>query len=110
MLARCSGRERFFGFLDILFKRQAQWASSPNPLTELARVAALGGMSTDDFTACLKNKKIETQILAQRQEAERAFEVNSTPSFIVNGRKVAIGATIADFKAVLDPLIAKAGK
>jgi protein-disulfide isomerase len=110
MLARCSGRERFFGFLDILFKRQAQWAGSPDPLAALAQVAALGGLNADDFKACLKNSKIETQVLAQRQEAEKAFAVNSTPSFIVNGRKVSVGATVADFKAILDPLVAKAGK
>ena len=110
MLARCSGRQRFFGFLDILFKRQAQWAGSADPLAALARVAALGGMSADDFAACLKNKKIENQILAQRKEAEIAFAVRSTPSFIINGRKVTVGAAIADFKAILDPLVAKAGK
>ena len=110
MLARCSGRERFFGFLDILFKRQAQWAGSPDPLAALAKVAALGGLNADDFKACLKNTKIETLVLAQRQEAEKAFAVESTPSFIINGQLVSVGATIADFKAILDPLVAKAGK
>jgi protein-disulfide isomerase len=110
MLARCSGRERFFGFLDILFKRQAQWAGSPDPLAALAQVAALGGLNADDFKACLENKTIENQVLAQRQEAEKAFAIVSTPSFIVNGRKVSVGATIADFKAILDPLVAKGGK
>ena len=28
MLARCSGRDRYFGFLDVLFKGQANWARS----------------------------------------------------------------------------------
>jgi protein-disulfide isomerase len=110
MLARCSGRERFFGFLDILFKRQKQWAASPDPLAALAKVAALGGMSADDFKACLANKKIENQVLAQRQEAEKAFAIRSTPSFIINGRQVTGGTGIADFKAIIDPLLAKAGK
>ncbi len=110
MLARCAGRERYFGFLDILFKRQETWARAPDPLAALARVAALGGMSASDFQACLKNTKIENQILALRQEADKTFSVNSTPSFIINGRLVQIGARFEDFKAVLDPIIAKAGK
>lgn len=110
MLARCSGRDRFFGFLDILFKRQKQWAASADPMAELARVAALGGMSAEEFKACLENKKIETQVLEQRQEAEKIFAVNSTPSFIFNGKKVSVGAKLDDFKAVIDPLVAKAGK
>ncbi len=110
MLARCAGRERFFGFIDILYQRQARWAGSADPLAALTRVAALGGLGADEFNACLKNKTIEDRILTQRQEAQRAFAVNSTPSFIIDGRLVAVGKTIADFKAILDPLVAKAGK
>lgn len=110
MLARCTGRDRFFGFIDILYQRQARWAGSADPLAALARVAALGGLSADEFKACLKNKTIENKILTQRQEAQRAFAVTSTPSFIIDGRLVAVGNTIADFKAILDPLVAKARK
>ena len=73
-------------------------------------MAALGGLSADEFKACLKNKTIENKILTQRQEAQRAFAVTSTPSFIIDGRLVAVGNTIADFKAILDPLVAKARK
>ncbi|MDX1484659.1 MAG: DsbA family protein [Alphaproteobacteria bacterium] len=108
MLARCAGRDRFFAFLDILFKRQAQWAGSNDPLGALARVAALGGLGPDEFKACLANKEIETQVLQQRQEAEQVFGVNSTPSFIVNGRKVR-GADFNAVKAAIDPLLGKPG-
>jgi len=110
MLARCSGHERFFGILNILFKRQEQWAGNPDPLAALARVVALSGMGTSDFQACLKNKKVEDQILAQRQMASKAFAINSTPSFIFNGQKISVGGKVDDFKAIIDPLIAKAGK
>ena len=39
MMVRCSGPERFFGFLEILFKSQESWAGATDPLAELAKIA-----------------------------------------------------------------------
>ncbi len=43
-------------------------------------------------------------------EAENVFAVDSTPSFIVNGRKISLGTSFGNFKAIIDPIIAAAGK
>ena len=110
MLARCAGRERFFAFLDILFKRQKNWAGSTDPINALGQIAALGGMNKEQFAACMQNPKIEKQVLESRMAAENAFTIQSTPSFIVNGRKISGGITFDQFKAIVDPLIAAAGK
>ena len=110
MLARCAGRDRFFAFLDILFMRQKNWARARDPIGALGQIAALGGIDKDQFIACLQNPKIEKQVLEQRLEAEKAFAVNSTPSFIVNGRKISLGSNFDEFKAIIDPIIAAAGK
>jgi protein-disulfide isomerase len=110
MLARCAGRERFFGFLDILFTRQQIWAGSQDPIGALSQIAALGGMNKEQFAACLKDTKIEKQVLEQRMNGENAFSIRSTPSFVVNGRLVSGALTFEEFKAIVDPLIAKAGK
>ncbi len=110
MLARCAGRERFFAFLGILFKRQDSWAKSADPINALGQIAALGGMDRKQFLACLQNPKIEKRVLESRMEAEDAFAVDSTPSFIVNGRKMSLGTSFDQFKAIIDPIIAAAGK
>lgn len=106
MLARCAGRERFFGFLDLLFKQQRNWATAEDPVAALRDLAAQGGMDAREFEACLANPRIEKEVLEQRLEAEKAFSVNSTPSFIVNGRKMTAAATFEGFKRVIDPLLA----
>ncbi len=109
-LARCSGRERFFGFLDLLFKRQAQWAFGPNPMAALGEIAALGGLTEKDLAACFEDSKLLEQIALQKKEAEEKFGVDSTPSFIINGRKHTGSPSYEGLKAAIDPLISAGGK
>lgn len=108
-LARCAGRERFFGFLDLLFKRQAVWAQSPSPMSALGEIAALGGLSDEDLAACFRDDKLLKEIAKQKLEAEQVFNVNSTPSFVINGRKFTGESSYEGLKAAIDPLISKSG-
>ena len=107
MLARCAGRERYFAFLDLFFARQEGWAQAQDPVTALARLAALGGMAESEVDACFRNEDIQKAILGQRLEAENAFSIDSTPSFVINGVKHSGGAGFEDFKAAIDPLLAE---
>ncbi|MFO1189440.1 MAG: DsbA family protein [Alphaproteobacteria bacterium] len=103
-LARCAGPERYHGFVKVLFRSQAEWAASPNPMTALERVAKLGGIDETRFTACTRDEKVLDQILASRQEAERTFQVNSTPTFIIQGRKYTGSLTLDGLREILDSL------
>lgn len=110
MLAQCAGPGRYFGFIDVLFDRQRNWAADQDVIGALKRIAALGGMSGAGFDACLANKDIETAIIQERLEAEQVFKINSTPSFVVDGGTLSGGKSFEELKAVLDPLLAKAGR
>lgn len=88
MLARCSGKERFFGFIDALYQSQENWATPNGWKPGLARIAKLGGMSQETFDQCLANKAVEEPILAKRLEGNQKFGVDSTPTFFINGEKV----------------------
>jgi len=109
-LARCAGRERFFGFLELLFKRQAQWAQSPSPLAALGEIAALGGLSEQDLAACFKDTKLLEEIAMQKKEGEEKLNVDATPSFFINGRKHTGDPSFEDLKAAIDPLVSATGK
>lgn len=89
MMARCAGKERYFGFLDALFAAQDSWATPSGWRTALARIGKLGGMSQEAFDACLADKSVEDAILAKRLEGAQKFGVESTPTFFINGEKVA---------------------
>jgi protein-disulfide isomerase len=88
MMARCAGEERYFGFLDALFSSQESWANPTNWRANLARIAKLGGMSQETFDNCLADKTVEEPILAKRLEGQK-LGVDSTPTFFINGEKVA---------------------
>jgi len=105
MMVRCSGPEHFFGFLEILFKSQTSWAAAADPLAELAKIARLGGMSKEDFDACMANKELMDGILKGEMEAQEKLKVEATPSFIVNGVKHEGNMSLEAFDAILAPLL-----
>ncbi|MBT3792425.1 MAG: DsbA family protein [Rhodospirillales bacterium] len=110
MLARCVGKERSLALIDIIFKRQGAMVAAKDPVAALAKIAGLGGMSKDAVKKCLEDKALQAKILAGRVEAEKVFGIDGTPGFVINGKKVMIDLDPKAFKAVIDPLLAKAGK
>jgi protein-disulfide isomerase len=107
MVARCAGRERYFGFIDAFYAGQQGWARAADPIASLAGIARLGAMAQTDFDTCLKNKVVADKVLKQRLEGEKIFEIDSTPTLIINGAKYSGGLTLDQIKAVMRPLLAK---
>jgi protein-disulfide isomerase len=91
VLARCAPKERFYGFIDTLFSAQDLWARGGDPTQALDRLAKLGGMSEDQFQACMKNDALQNEVLAMRLAGEKQYKVESTPTFFING-KLLVGA------------------
>jgi protein-disulfide isomerase len=88
MLASCAGPDRYFNFVDAMFKQQDTWARASDPVAALGRLAKLGGMSDDQVQACLKDEKLANRIVEIRLAAEKELGVNSTPTFFINGKKL----------------------
>jgi protein-disulfide isomerase len=102
MLARCAAPKRYFGFIEVLFRSQPQWAQSNNPRAALLQVARLGGMSEQDFETCLKNETLMNSIRGGADTANKEFAVKSTPTFFINGTKVSGARPFADFKDAIE--------
>ena len=102
MLAHCAGPDRYFGFVDVLFATQAQWAFVETPMEALKGIAKQGGFSDDSFEACMKNEKIFDHVKSIAERGAKVFEVNSTPTFFINGEKIEGAVPYADFKVILD--------
>jgi protein-disulfide isomerase len=108
MVARCGGGEKYFGFIEVLFRSQAQWSRSDNPRRELARVARFGGLSQNDFDACLVNEPLMTNIREQAADAQQKFGIDSTPTFIIEGKKVTGALPFEDFRDIIEKALEKA--
>ena len=87
MVARSLPPERYLPFVEALFASQDRWAFARgvNSTEELAKMAALAGLSRPAFDAAIANADLRTAILAGQDEAEKVYKVDSTPSFIFNG-------------------------
>ncbi len=107
MLARCGGRKKYFGFIEVLYRSQAQWSRADNPRRELARVARFGGISQKDFEACLVNEPLMTDIREQAADARQKFGIDSTPTFIIEGEKVLGARSFEDCRDVIEKALKK---
>ncbi len=105
MLARCGGEAKAHPLIDILFKQQAVWATSEDPLAALARVARLGGMSQAAFDACMADEALMKQLVQSRQDGSEKYDIKGTPSFIIDGKTHDGDMEIEDFDKILQPLL-----
>lgn len=100
-----AGPKRYYGFVQILFQQQRRWATSQDPMAEIAKLARIGGMNQEKFEACLSNERYASGVLQSYQQGEAEFGIRSTPSFVVNGRLIPGNMSFDEFKRVVDPLI-----
>ena len=107
MIARCAPPERYYAFADTFFAAQEKWVRSGDYREALARLAKLGGMGQAEFDTCIKNTDLENKIVEGRLRATQELDVNSTPTFFVNGSKLAGAPTKEEFEKLLSGLAAK---
>lgn len=84
MVARCLPEDRYFGYISLLFKTQDTWMTNPDYMGVLRQNAKLAGMSDERFDACVANNELQQAIGAAMQEATGKWQIESTPTFVVN--------------------------
>ena len=97
MLARCSGPDKRNLLLDQLFSQQKTWAFVEKPIEPLLGIVKTVGFTQVDFETCLRNQDLYEQVSQSRERAAEAFNIDSTPTFFVNGRKLTGELSIVDF-------------
>ena len=100
-VANCLEGDRHFSFLEALFRSQQRWARSSDPIEALGGIAKLAGMDDATFQSCVETDEEMERILARAREGAAAYDVQSTPTFVVNGRKVSGALPIEDFEKIL---------
>jgi len=101
MLARCAGPDRYFAMIDVMFQTQPTWVvEGPEALDHLLQLARQAGFSKEKFDSCLADKDLFKKIVDERQRANDVFQVDSTPTFFVNGKRVSGEHQLKDFEAM----------
>ena len=104
-IAECAGNDRYFGVIDLIFRGQPQWATSQDPITELAKPLRIAGLGENEIKACLANDAKANEVIADYRGGE-TVGVNATPTLFIDG-KLYQGARSVD---ELDATFAKLAK
>ena len=102
ILSHCASPMRYFSLVDDLFKSQDYWLAQADPLGALKQIGASVGVDDKAFDACLNDEALKKKILTRYQEAGSKYQVNSTPTFIINGVAHAGELPYDEFKKLID--------
>jgi protein-disulfide isomerase len=110
-LARCLPEDKYFSFIDLLFRNQSKWdveygvQDVHGALVRLARVA---GMSADEADKCMNDPKLDATINTVAQDGETKYTITGTPTIVVGGVAQTSGfIPYADLKKTIDAALAK---
>ena len=94
-------------FANAILRSQEQWAMTENYRDGLKTIARVGGMSEEEFEACLSDESLQNKIISSRQWFDKQVGVNATPYFRVGGEVVKGAQGIAEFEAAIQAELAK---
>jgi protein-disulfide isomerase len=91
MVARYLPPNQYYPFVSALFANQDRWAFNrdANTTEEIWKLAALAGMSRPTFDQAITDGDLKNWILQQQQVDQTLWKIDSTPSFVIDGKKYA---------------------
>ena len=103
-----SKQGKFWEMHDLLYENQDTWTAGTDPLTTFVSYAASLGLNTDQFKSDYASPAINDIINADQQQGVD-IGANSTPTFVLNGKKIDQNPSSADAfdKLIADAIAAK---
>ncbi len=92
MLARCGGPDRYFGIANMIYEKQSEWTSAQSSVGVVENLYAIGrlaGLNQEDMEACMQDNETAQAMVKISTENSAADGIDSTPTFVINGRTVA---------------------
>jgi protein-disulfide isomerase len=105
-LARCVGPKYYSAMIDVLLKQQSTWTRSENILSSLLKIGQLAGLSKKRAESCMTSDKLLDGIISIRMTGNKKYDVNTTPSFLLDGQKID-AFEFEEFETLLDKAIEK---
>ena len=97
-----------FQLLGEIYKKQNLRAvgSDINVINEsIKKIGLDSGLSNTKMDSCLKNESVQDQILNQRIEAQKKYEIQSTPTIFINEKKYKGEHKYKPFKKTIEKLL-----
>jgi len=108
LLARCAGPDRYFAVIDEAMRTYAEAQASGDARSWVMKLAPTAGLNEQQVSACIENPAAIEELNARYDRQMKEYDVEATPTFILNGRKLDVNAppTMAELTAMIDPLLA----
>ena len=93
LTARCTNKvNRYFGMLDLLYSEQPIWSrneSSDRIVESLLKISTKSGIEKAKAISCLEDQEKALDLVNEFQFYVNKDAIESTPTFIINGKKYA---------------------
>lgn len=90
-IARCLPEDKYFTFVDLLFRNQPKWdveygvQPGEGVRAGLVLLGRIAGMSEEQVDQCMVNKAEDDRINKVASDAQSRYGITGTPTFILNG-------------------------
>ena len=107
-ILHCIKKNKQLAFLDIIYETQEKWANGSNIIDinkNLKKIVKNLGISSAMFDQCLIDEVISDKILNGRIEASKKYSINSTPTIVINEKKLEGSVSFKNIKKEIEKII-----
>ena len=106
IILRCYvDKDKKFVLLDKIYEKQQSWAvgSDIDKINDSIKEIGLEvNLENEKMDSCLKNDKIQDEILTQRIEAQKKYKIEATPTIFINEKEYTGKVNYKEFKKTLE--------
>ena len=107
-LLHCVEQKKQIKLLDDIYNNQNKWTSGNN-INEindnLKNIAKISGIDSVKFDKCVNDEKIADKIINGRIDGEKKYSISSTPTIIINEKKLKGTANFENIENKIKKLI-----
>ena len=105
VLAKCAPKDKYFDFVKLILANQRKWVSNDDAfMDKLRNIGKLAGLNENKINSCFKDEKLVDNIIRSRSIGEEKYNINSTPSLIINEKKYS-AMSYENFEKIIENLI-----
>ncbi len=106
IILRCYvDKDKKFALLGKIYEKQQSWAvgSDINKINDsIKKIGLEVNLKNEKMDGCLKNDKIQDEILTQRIKAQKKYKIEATPTIFINGKEYTGKVNYKEFKKTLE--------
>ena len=106
IILRCYvDKDKKFALLGKIYEKQQSWAvgSDINKINDsIKKIGLEVNLENEKMDDCLKNDKIQDEILTQRIEARKKYKIEATPTILINEKEYTGNVNYKEFKKTIE--------